>query len=196
MFNASQLTVEHIGYLKQFMFKNRVQLSEGEVSKVFTVLIDATRYDIRFIKHNNNNTVLFRKEAKETETTKPLFKDNKIYLYDFALNRWIGFKKELFFKHLNAYLKGKLQVSIDSDSYALIDKGLSNTEKELLSMGKDITLDVAIYNKGTNKYMRKETINFVADFSFFLTSINPILKSNKTINLGDKLSLNNLNQNT
>lgn len=99
----------------------------------------------------------------------PYVKNNHIFFYDKKLKNTLYVKKELF------------EELLDSQ----IDFNLSTEQKELLSQGHDITLNVSntcLTNKGktvqVQKTTKKELKNFVADYSFFLGKCSLLLKEN------------------
>lgn len=104
-----------------------------------------------------------------TSKHNPYTKNNNIFFYDKKLKNTLHVKKELFDEILESQ----------------IDFNLSTEQKELLSEGHDITLNVTntcLSNKGKftqlQKTSKKELKNYVADYSFFLGKCSLLLKEN------------------
>lgn len=156
----------------------------GFYSPVYSIIINNKQFDYRFRSKLNNGkteiTIIFNSNEKNH---KPYSKGNIINFYDGELNRTLKIDKKIFEQELDS------QVNFN----------LSNEQKELLSEGHDITLEVSnlhskiVSDKSKSSLLihKKELKSFVADYSFFLgkTSL-PIREIIKEVKLKNTSSLN------
>lgn len=155
--------------IQENLRKNQ-NLKIGFFSEDFKFHHNGKEISYRFGAHEKNGiknfTIVF---DSNTVKHNPYTKNNHIFFYDKKLKTSLHVKKELF------------EEILDSQ----IDFNLSTEQKELLSQGHDVTLNVTnsiLSNKGKitpiQKTTKKELKNYVADYSFFLGKTNLLLKEN------------------
>jgi hypothetical protein len=146
--------------LKNEILSNNLKnenLKLGFYSKVYNIKIDGKNHSYRFhskvnIKNKKINTVIFNGNIQKHN---PFKKNSEIFFYDQELKITMKISKDLF-------------------NDEIVNMDLSDEQKELLTEGKDVTLDVSSsFNKIKNN---KQVVvsntsfkkTFVADYSFFL----------------------------
>lgn len=150
--------------------KNNQDLKIGFFSDDFKFVHEGKEISYRFrakeVNGQKNFSIIFNSNVSKHN---PYIKNNHILFYDKKLKNTLHLKKELFDEILDSQ----------------IDFNLSTEQKELLSTGHDITLNVtntSLANKGKNVKLQKsaktELKSYVADYSFFLGKCSLILKEN------------------
>lgn len=150
--------------------KSNLDLKNGFFSDDYKFNHEGKEVSYRFRAYEvdglKNYSIVFNSNAIKHN---PYSKNNHIFFYDKKLKNTLYIKKELFEEILESQ----------------IDFNLSTEQKELLSQGHDITLNVSntcLTNKGKvtqlQKTTKKELKNFVADYSFFLGKCSLLLKDN------------------
>ena len=158
-----------------------VNLKNGHFSKLYLIKDgDNGYFQFRFQKENENLKVIYNKNLKLVS-----YSLGKIGFYDNELKMNLSIDKSIFDKRCDEE----------------VNFILSNEQKELLSEGKDITLEVTsvlsfktnqVNSKSISDKLKVEHKNFVADFSFFLGKTSNLLIAKQQQN--QKLSLSNISK--
>jgi len=144
---------------KQIISNSQVNknLKLGFFSEVYKIKIKGKEHSYRFhstldLTNKKVNTVIFNGKVIKH---KPFIKNSHIYFFDEKLKATLKINKELF----------------DDE---VINMDLSHEQKELLSQGKDITLQVSHKKNALSISFLKKS--FVADYSFFLGKGDLLIK--------------------
>lgn len=187
----SNILKVHKHYFNLLLTRNESKLKGGFYSKPYVLRLSNELVTFRFYAHPNkpeNKTVVFESQRRTSGALKPLqqliIKENYIRFFDKKLKVFLDIKKDVIFKSIEEYKK----IEKNKSTYFLIDHSLSDTEKELLLTGKDITVSVTVKDSSSHKSLGTITKNITADLSYFLSELNPLLKEkrerkNQSLNL-------------
>ena len=178
----SSLSVEQKKEILTNLDKHK-KMQIGFYSPVYSIIINNEKYDYRFRSKLNKDkkeiTIIFSSNEKYH---KPYSKGNIINFYDNELKKTLKIYKKL----------------VEEELDAQINFNLSNEQKELLSEGHDVTLEVTnVHSKNTgNKtkssflMSKKELKSFVADYSFFLGKTSLLIREIKEVKKSNNNILN------
>lgn len=185
MLSKSKLLLKkHRLFFNDFIKENKIELKNGHLSKAYTFKLDNQIVTLRFKNVNSQYIILLKDRSKSFKLRKPFYKDSNYFIFDKKLNTWHRFAKELFFQSL---LKNDFKIDM-GNNFGKLTHALSDTEKELLAAGKDVTVNINLYSKIDKKPRGFITINATADYSYFLGSNSLVINSDsqkqqKTLNI-------------
>lgn len=169
---ADRIHIVNLKALKQHIIENLnkedksiVSLEIGQYSDIQKALINNIEIEYRLLKSKKGIKVILKNYKSSSQSHKPIFKNNSLFIYDKELNKTLKVSYQDF---LNL---SKKQISNQSNLYQVVDYNLSNEQKELLCTGQEIALNVTDISKGNNnKVTKSKTYSkvFVADLTFFL----------------------------
>lgn len=144
------------------------KLKLGYYSKVYKIKINDKIHSYRFHStlDNNEKKINMIVFDGKVQKHKPFKKNNQIYFHDKELQKTLKINKDLFEEEV-------------------INMGFSDEQKELLSEGKDVTLEVISTTKTNKQVILSNSIvkkSFVADYSFFLGSNTLFVKESIKVN--------------
>jgi len=159
--------------------KEIVDLKKGHYSKAFLLKNDNDKV-IRFRLYKDQNGLTAFFESNKIKHS-PFQTKNTIVIFDTVLKLSLKIDKD----------------TIDRELENEINFNLSKEQKELLSLGHEVTLEVnktqqtkRPHNNGTSFLLSKKTVlfhkSFVADYTFFLGQTSLLLKE---VDIHKKLSL-------
>jgi len=182
--NFAHYVHSHKSSFVNLLKEENLKLKEGFYSKVYSLKLANKIVSFRFKNTigSSDYTIVFSTPKTSFVSKRSFLKNNQFYFYDKLLNQWLSFDMDLVYGHI----KDIHTQSIDSKSYLKIDHALSDTEKQALALGKDITVNFGVYNS-SHKRIKSVTKNISADFSHFLGTNTPYIK----INTERKKKLNN-----
>lgn len=178
----SSLSVEQKKEILTNLDKHK-KMQIGFYSPVYSIIINNQKYDYRFRSKLNKDkkeiTIIFSSNEKDH---KPYSKGNIINFYDNELKKTLKIDKKL----------------VEEELDAQINFNLSNEQKELLSEGHDVTLEVTNVhskspeNKTKSSFLmsKKELKSFVADYSFFLGKTSLLIREIKEVKKSNNNILN------
>lgn len=174
--NINELIRNHKAEFLNLIKHHELNIRPGYYSKPFSIRLSNNIIVFRF--YNEPNTTNYKiipantnKKVIERSTT---FKENYLFYFDKALHKFLKLSKEIVLKEI-----GEKLVLKETQYYYQLDHALSNTEKEALALGQDITVRFGQYDKSSKKLIGYCDRNIVADLSFFLSKPNELIHLKK-----------------
>lgn len=150
---------------------------------ILNQLLDFCIVVFRFVKDSGRVSVILKSAERPALKNRHYAKADDFYYFDRWLNCWHRFQKQALIKALGDFNQLEHQ-----QYFFLLETPLSETQKEQLASGMDITVNVGVYLKSSKKYLGLSQINMVADYSFFLGQ-NSLPVSAKSLDHNSYLSL-------
>lgn len=183
----SLLQQYHKLFLDLIVRKN-IQIPPGHYSCSYTLKLNNTLVTFRFKNplDSNGYDIVFQNPKKTYKSKNTFLKNNQLYFYDKALNTFLIFQKK---QILNAFTLKKA-INDSGNQYLILEHPLSETEKERLALGKDVTVTFHVHNSRTHQCIGLAQKNMTADYSFFLgkNTLPVQLHSKLKHNFNQKLS--------
>lgn len=144
--------------------KKHQNLPLGFYSETYRIKINEEIKTYRFHSAMKNGQPMFNLVfSGKKQPHKPFNKENTIFFYDNELQRSLNLNRETF------------EEILDKEA----NFNLSSEEIDLLSEGKEITIDITNIKKEYPSNIRKNTKTTISvDFNFFLGKINLLMKIN------------------
>lgn len=165
IFTLNQLVKSHSKEFLKLIEQKNIVLPPGHYSQVYTLKLANEILTFRFKNIVGQDKYLIKLANTKThyKNKNTIVRSGIVYKYDPILNQWLNFDQQVIYKGFNLN-----KIEISNDSYLVIEHALSDTEKQRLSMGKELTVRFGIYSKTTNKNIGYSEHTITADYSYFL----------------------------